>query len=150
MIKRALTSVAAIMLFTLPAAATGGFSCTAADSNLEFAVEGTTGRGMGLPIIGIMAKATLKAPGIPKDFVSLDLSDKRVHSWLAGPDIKLHFYTERSGVEPFGSVELILQTTGGPDDAELKGTYQLYIYDPTVNKDDQALELTGQATCVSE
>lgn len=148
--KQIIALVAALIMGASPAFATGGFSCSIDDSNLKLDVESTTSRGMGLAIIQILAKADLKADSVPADFKTIDFSEKLVHSWLAGPDVKLYFYTEREGAEPFVSIELILQTTGGPDDEELKGTYSLSIYDPSSQPDGNAKELTGKAVCTTE
>jgi hypothetical protein len=134
-----------------PASATGGFSCAVEDEALSFSAESALGRGMGSPIINLSASLGVKLKQASTDFAKLDLNDALVHSWMAGPDLNLHFYKEREASKPHGFVELIIKTSKSEDDLTSAGTYTLSVYDmPAEGGDARTLEATGKIACSVE
>jgi hypothetical protein len=135
-----------------PAFATGGFSCSADDANLQFSAESALGRGMGSPILGLKAIATLKGAGLPSDLAKLTLDKNLVHSWMAGDALNLHFYLEREGDKPHAYVELVIITAVTPDEIETKGTYALTVFEaePAGQSESKTMEAKGAVTCSIE
>jgi hypothetical protein len=146
--KRILFSLALLGLAGVePAFATGGFACEADDKNLIFSAQSPLGRGMGSPIINLQATSEIKLAGTPADLAKLDLSKHLVHSWMAGPDLRLHFYREREGNEPHAYVELIIMTKVVGDEGATEGTFQLTVFS---SQDSTTLEASGKVTCSVE
>jgi hypothetical protein len=139
-------------LFTAPALATGGFSCAVDDATMQFEAGSSLGRGMGSPILGLKATATLKGAGIPPDLAKLTLDKNLVHSWMAGDALNLHFYLEREGDKPHAYVELVIITAVTPDEIETKGTYALTVFEaePAGQSESKTTAAKGEVTCSIE
>lgn len=153
--NRIFAAGAALVIMSLPAAATGGFSCTIDDANLRLEAGAATGRGMGAPIIELTAKADIKLEGTPADFATLDLDKALVHHWLAYPDLRLHFYHERTGTQPHASVEIIIQTTSAAsDEVSYEGQYSLEIFQAAppagMVTEDGMTKASGKVVCDGE
>ena len=136
-----------------PAFATGGFSCTIEDSNLQFEAESALGTGMGAPILNLKAHAKPKLKGTPNDLQELDLRTYLVHSWMDHPDFRLHFYMEREGETPHGTFELILTTKAIDDEGTYEGDYRLTIFYtelPADQVEGAYLKATGKVKCFIE
>jgi hypothetical protein len=138
---------------TVPAWATGGFSCSVDDANLSLEVSSPLGRGMGSPIINLEATATIKLKSTPADLSKPEFKGALVHSWMAHPDLRLHFYREREGNTPHGYVELVIKTTMTAEEDGTAGTYELDVFftEPVAgSKEPQTLKATGPITCSVE
>jgi hypothetical protein len=148
-------SLGLLLACNTTAQATGGFDCSIDDPSLVFTVAGTTGRGMGSPIIGIESEAEVKLTGTPAALTKLDLSKALVHHWLEHPDLNLHFYAETTGGQPFASAELLIKTRAiEGDDIAYEGDYVLKVYQAEppagVVTEDGIITATGKATCGGE
>lgn len=135
---------------SLPAAATGGFSCSAGDDSLRFKAESGMSRGMGGVLLGFRARLDITLDGISEDLKSLTLDDALTHSWIDGKSIKLQFYSERPD-EPFRSVDFIVETAA-VDEGAYRGQYTLTIFDTPVSDDADREMWTaeGYVTCYAE
>jgi hypothetical protein len=131
-----------LLLPTTSAMATGGFGCEIGDPSLTFVGGGTTGRGMGLPIINYSAEATVKVKGSPIGMEKIDLGNSLVHHWIAGEDLSLHFYWER-GDTADASLELIIETKAADDSASYDGDYKLIVSGAA----REPVEVSGKASC---
>lgn len=142
------------MGFASPAWATGGFSCSVDDGNLQLEVASPLGRGMGAPIINLTADGLVKLKGTPVDLSKLELSKNLVHSWMLHPDVKLHFYTERANDKPHGYVELVIAAKDtGDEEGTADGQYELTVFytEPPADKAEGAtLKASGKVSCFVE
>lgn len=129
------------------ASATGGFDCMIDDANLSFSVSGTISHGMGGAILGYHAKAELSAEVVPEALRKPDLSGGLVHHWLDHPDLRLHFYAETTGDDPYASFDLILKTEATEDELTYAGDYLLSVFD---GETGEVFTLTGKVTCGGE
>jgi hypothetical protein len=140
----------AVFAATLPAAASGGFSCLAGDQSLAFKAEAATSRGMGGVFLDFRASVAVKLDGVSDDLRSVTLDGALTHSWIDGDEVKLQFYHERQ-VEPFGSLDLVVEAAA-VDEGAYRGHYTLTIFD-TPARDDADREMwtaEGYATCYAE
>jgi hypothetical protein len=131
-----------LLLPTTSAMATGGFGCEIDDVSLSFVGGGTTGRGMGLPIINYSAEATVKLKDSPIGMEKIDLGSSLVHHWMAGEDLSLHFYWER-GDSADASLELIIKTKASDDSITYDGGYRLIVS----GAGREPEEVSGKAVC---
>ena len=145
-----LTLAALAILGSGPALATGGFSCSVDDANLSFDAQSALGRGMGAPIINLEAKGEIKLKGVTADLAQLDFSKHLVHSWMAHPDTRLHFYREREADKPHGYVELVILAVSAGDEGEAAGTYELTVFEAEGSASGEPLKATGKVTCFVE
>ena len=142
-----------VLSMTSPAFATGGFDCTTDDENLQFAASSPLGRGMGAPIINLMAAGQIKLKDAPADLAKLEFSKSLVHSWMLHPDVKLHFYSERGNDKPHGYVELIITAVAKDDEGTAEGEYQLTVFStepPADTTEGAYLKATGKVSCFVE
>ena len=133
----------------LPAEASGGLWCDAADSNIKLEVKTGVTRGMGGPFFDFTGTVEVMAKGVAPEFARIELKDKLTHSWLDGDEAKLEFYHEVDAPERVNQFSLIVETEALPDtDGEYAGTYRITAYGPpTAGTDEGRLELTGKVTC---
>jgi hypothetical protein len=149
--KQLLLSVCAIVLLGAgPALATGGLSCTIDDAMLNFEAQSALGRGMGAPIINLEAKGEIRMKGVAADLAKLELSKHLVHSWMAHPDTRLHFYREREADKPHGYVELVISAVSADDEGEAAGTYELTVFEAEGAASGEPLKATGKVSCFVE
>lgn len=148
--RSVLIALSALLSATLPAAATGGFSCLAGDQSLSFKAEAATSRGMGGVILDLRASIAVKLEGISDDLRKVALDGALTHSWIDGDELKLQFYHERS-VEPFGSLDLVVETAA-VDEGAYRGHYALTIFDTPASEeaDREMWTAEGYATCYAE
>jgi hypothetical protein len=135
------------------AKATGGFSCTADDANLQFEAESALGSIASAPILNLKAHAKPRMKGTPPDLQELDLKMSLAHSWMIPPELRLHFYMEREGEQPHGTFELIVLATASDDEGNYAGTYTTTIFytEPPANAVEGAyLRANGKVTCFVE
>jgi hypothetical protein len=149
---RAFLAFALFLVTSQPAFATASLTCGASDANLVFSAASPVGRGMGGPIINLEAASDILLKDVPSDLAKLDLSKHLVHSWLEGPDIRLHFYREREGNAPHGYVELTIKTVVKEEDGLAEGDYVLTVFsmDAAAGSEGKTLQATGKATCSLE
>jgi hypothetical protein len=131
-----------LLLPSSSAMATGGFGCEIDDASLSFVGGGTTGRGMGYPIINYSAEATVKLKDSPVGGQKIDLGNNLVHHWMAGEDLSLHFYFER-GDTVDASLELIIQSSLNGDGIAYNGGYKLIVS----GAGREPVEVSGKASC---
>lgn len=149
--KHVLTAAVACFFWGLtPAWATGGFSCTIDDANLKFDAQSPLGRGMGSPIINLQASGVIKLKGTPADLVEADLSKHLVHSWMAYPDLRLHFYREREGDKPHAYVELLISAVTNADEGTAEGTYEITVFTTDSGAATEPLSVKGTVSCTVE
>ena len=139
------------LLFSPAAQASGGLWCTIEDHNLSMTVESGVTHGLGSPLFNFRAAAELKAEGIAPDFRKLTLDDKLVHHWLDNDESRLSFYIEREQGE-YGSVEIVIETAGDPEEGDLPGTYQVAYFESARQTagNDGYLRFEGKASCGGE
>lgn len=147
----AAVTLAATLLLSPAARASGGVWCTIDDENLSMTVESGVTHGLGNPLFNFKASAELKAQGIAPDFRQLTLDDKLVHHWLDNDETRLSFYTEREQGE-FASLDIVIETAGDPEEGDLPGTYQIAYFEFARQKDDDdgTLRFTGKVSCGGE
>ncbi len=136
-----------------PALATGGFSCTIDDKNLNFTADAALGSGMGAPILNLRAQSDVKLKTVPADLVKLDLSKSLVHSWVESLDFKLYFYSEREGDKPHGYVEIVITAKYAGDEGDAKGNYRLTVFytePPADAVEGTYLKAKGKVSCFVE
>lgn len=152
MAKQTASILATAILFAaaaVPAQASGGLWCDAADENIKLEVRSGVTRGMGGPFFDFTGSLEVIAQGIPPAFTKLNLSDKFTHTWLDGDELKLEFYHEVDAAESVDQFSLIIETEALPDtDGEYVGTYRMTSYGPPLaGTDEGRLERTGKVTC---
>jgi hypothetical protein len=150
--NRVLTLCAGLLMIT-PAFATGSFTCTIDDKNLQFEASSAMSRGTGSAFLNLKAHAKPKLTDTPNDLVELDLSTHLAHSWMDHPDFRLHFYLEREGETPHGTFELVIVTTATDDEISYAGDYRLTIFytEPPADQTLGAyLRATGKVRCEIE
>ena len=147
--ERTLAMAILLAAAAVPAQASGGLWCDAADSYIRLEVRSGVTRGMGGPFFDFTGSLEIMAQGIVPAFSKLDLKDKLTHSWLDGDEVKLEFYHEVDAAETVDQFSLIIETEALPDtDGEYAGTYKITSYSPTApGTDEGRLELTGKITC---
>lgn len=136
-----------------PVLATGGFSCTIDDRNINFTADAALGSGMGAPILNLRAQSDIKLKNTPADLVKIDLSKSLVHSWVESPDFKLYFYSEREGDKPHGYVEIVITAKYGNDEGDAKGNYRLTVHStepPADAVEGTYLKAKGKVSCFVE
>ena len=135
---------------TLPAAASGGFSCMAGDESLRFAAESGLSRGMGGVFLNFRARLDITLEGISEELKSLTLDEALTHSWIDGDELKLQFYHEAPD-EPFRSVDFVIETAA-VDEGAYRGHYTLTIFETTSSDDADGEMWTaeGYVTCYAE
>jgi hypothetical protein len=133
-----------------PAYATGGFDCSVDDTNLTFEAASPLGRGMGSPILDLKTSLKIKMKDTPTDLATPDFKDALVHSWMAGDDLRLHYYREREGNVPHGYVELVIKTVLTAEEVETTGTYELEVFSTDNGGEGRSLKATGPITCSVE
>jgi len=145
-----LLAVPVMLAAALPAAATGGFGCSAGDGSLRFKAESAMSRGMGGVFLDFRASLAIALEGISDDLRTLTLDDALTHSWIDGEALKLRFYHERQA-EPFGSVDFIVDTAM-VDEGTYRGHYTLTVFDavPTGDADREMWTAEGYVTCYVE
>jgi hypothetical protein len=155
--SRTLQCVAAALVFLCPFAstsfATGGFGCEIDDQNLKLSASAGLGRGMGSPMLNFTGSADIVVKEISKSLRKLDLTNALSHHWIAGNELRLHFYAETAGDTPFGSAEIILMTAGAGDDLDYAGSYRLDLFTsepPHGDGDGKSFTFEGKVTCVVE
>jgi hypothetical protein len=134
-----------------PAHATGNFLCEAGDPSLKFSAESTFSHGLGEVFTGFKGTLTVLLKDAPKDFANIEFdAAKLAHHWFAGPDLKLHIYSERQADAPHGYVELIVETRRSEDDeTAFSGTYKLTVFDAgsLAPSEGRTLKAEGEVTC---
>jgi hypothetical protein len=144
-------TILVLLLSAHHAQATGSFACTINDANMTFEAASPMGRGMGSPILHLVAKLEVKDNSLPEDLAKLDLKKALVHSWVAGDDFNLHFYHERDAAKPHGFIELIIKTKLNDDAVETSGSYDLITL---ANIEDggeaKTRNVTGAVVCAIE
>jgi hypothetical protein len=136
---------AAVALAPLPALATGGFGCEAADNNVKFEINA----GMQRAEIESLLKDT------PADFRKLSLDREAISQhWIDNRDFKLRLYTERSqGL--FGALDLVIEAVQrgkDKDEGTYKGSYRLTIENMETEQSSEAktLKARGKVICFVE
>ena len=151
--SRFLIAFMSVITIATPALATGGFSCSIDDENLQFEAASALGRGMGSPLLNLTVNAKPQIKGTPNDFLELDLKTHLVHSWIDHPEFRLHFYLEREGETPHGTFELLLITTAADDEGTYRGDYRMTMFftEPPADETLGAyLKATGKVECFIE
>lgn len=142
--------LAALVLATGPAAASGGLSCTARDGAVDLSVASGVSRGLGGALFGFTARLRLKGSGLAPDLADIAFEREHVaHSWVVGREARLLLYREREGSAPHGYVEVTLDTRGKADPLTAAGTYAVTVHDMTGAADGAGRTRTfkGRATC---
>jgi hypothetical protein len=147
----AVAAAAACLVNATAALASGALWCNADDKHIKLIVETGVTHGMGGPFFNFKAAAELRPDDVPAGFRTLTLDEKLVHSWLDGDEARLLFYTERSTGE-FSSVTLTVETTGDTGEDELKGQYELSLYEAARSsaEDGGTKTYRGEVTCGAE
>ncbi len=136
-----------------PALATGGFGCEVDDANLKLSASAGMGRGMGAPFLNFTGEAELRIKEAPQGLRKLELATALVHHWVAGRELRLHFYSEAMGDKPFSSVELIIKTAEAGEDIDYAGAYRLDLFtsEPPYDKESgKEFTFEGKAACMVE
>ena len=152
-ISTALASLMVCGVTAAPVLATGGFSCTIDDKNLNFTADAALGAGMGAPVLNLRAQSEVKLKATPTDLMKIDLSKSLVHSWVESPDFKLYFYSEREGEKPHGYVEIVINAKYDGDEGDAKGNYSLtvhYTEKPADAVEGNYLKAKGKVSCFVE
>ena len=150
--RSTLASAMLLVFSSLPAGASGGLWCNIDDANLKLNVESGVTHGMGGPFFNFKASAELLAKDVADDFRHLTLDNKLVHSWLDGDETRLLLYVEREGGKPFGSVEILIETSGDREEIDLKGTYEVSYFEAARQQGDNTglVKIIGDVTCGGE
>lgn len=142
-----------LMAMAAPAAASGGLDCSIEDKSVRFTLNSGVTRGMGSPTFNLKGKLEILEGVVAEDFrtIAFDGGD-RPQYWLDDKDLRLLFYKERLGDKPFGSVALEIRTkpVGEEGDGTYEGTYELQIYDASINDNGGDKAAKGKVSCFVE
>ncbi|HWK87472.1 MAG TPA: hypothetical protein VNQ34_08195 [Xanthobacteraceae bacterium] len=146
---------AAVALAPLPALATGGFGCEAADNNVKFEINAGMQRGGAAALLNFRAEIESLLKDTPADFRKLSLDREAISQhWIDGRDFKLQLYTERSqGL--FGALDLVIEAVQrgkDKDEGTYKGSYRLTIENMETEQSSEAktLKARGKVICFVE
>jgi hypothetical protein len=153
-ICRTIALAAVFAANTLPALASGGFGCEAADKNVKFEANAGMQRGGAAALLNFRAELESLRKDTPADFRKLALDREAISQhWIDGRDFKLRLYTERNeGL--FGSVEFLIEATALKNDDEGKyaGRYTLTIdnMESAQASEAKTLKARGKIVCFVE
>ncbi|HWK01957.1 MAG TPA: hypothetical protein VNR41_14770 [Xanthobacteraceae bacterium] len=154
-IRRTTLCIAALMMSALPALATGGFGCEAADKNVKLEANAGMQRGGAGALLNFKAEIESLLKNTPEDFRKLSLDREAISQhWIDGRDFKLRLYTERTqGL--FGALELVIeavQRSKDKDEGTYKGRYTLTIENMETEQSSEAktLKASGNIVCFVE
>src|SRR5262249_16615298 len=112
--------IAIVTAGALPAHATAGLSCRAEDPSLVLDVVATFGRSIGAEMLDFAATLEILQPRVPPDLRRLQFDRKTLHQiWWHEKDLKFHMHHARSQDEPYGYVDLVVETTQSDDNVSL-------------------------------
>ncbi len=148
---RAVILLISAVLTAGPAAASGGFSCSAEDEAVSIEVNGGVTHGMGSPVFSLQGEI-----GIRDDAVAEDLRNtgfERAHLaqyWLDGSELRLVLYREREGDKPHGYAELTVKTVS--EGGAFAGDYTLEMFDMTgaTSGEGRTKTFDGKISCSVE
>ncbi|MET3660487.1 hypothetical protein [Aquamicrobium ahrensii] len=140
------------LLMSGPAAASGGFTCSADDGSASINVNGGVTDGMGSPVFSLQGEIGIRDAAVAEDLRKTGF--ERTHLaqyWLDGSELRLVLYREREGDKPHGYVELTLRTMAQADGA-FAGGYVLEVFDMTgaTAGEGMAVRLDGAVSCSVE
>lgn len=154
MFQRISAAAIAVTLFsTIPAAASGSFSCSIEDASLVLNIEGTFSHGLGEALIGLTGEAGIKLPGPPDTLRKLDVQrGQAAQYWLHEKDFRLRLYNEKTSGDVQQSIDVAIVTarkSKDEDDIEFLGTYALEVshFDPKVGTEAKTWKAKGKASC---
>lgn len=118
--RRAAAVLFGLLVTATPAAATATLDCSLDDRRIAFQARASVAHGFGEAISGFEGTVSFRGAGLPAGLgvIALD-GDSLVHHWLHGRDLRLRVYRPGAEAEPFGEVEIVIETraAGGRDDA---------------------------------
>lgn len=150
-ICRTIVLATALMTGTLPALASGGFGCEAADKNVKFEASAGMQRGGAGTFLNFKAELESFLKNTPPDFRKLEMkSDAISQHWIDGKDFKLRLYTERTE-GPFGSVEFLIEAKLA-EEGKYAGRYTLAIgnMESAQASEAKTLKASGKIVCFVE
>lgn len=104
--------------------ASGGFACSVNDADMTFDIQAGVTRGMGSPVFSLTAKAVLMDKTVAADLRERTFERQNLAQyWLDDDDLRFVLYAEREGTAPFGSLEIIV-VTSGDDEGSYAGSYR--------------------------
>lgn len=152
-LRAAAVAVAALVAGATPAAATATLDCSLDDRRIAFAVRASVAHGFGEAISGFEGTVTFRGAGLPAGLGAIALDgESLVHHWLNGPDLRLHVYRPGAEAEPFGEVEIVIETraAGGRDDATTyRGRFRATLVAPAASDgaEPKRTTVSGRITC---
>ena len=126
---RAIILFLSTVLAAGPAAASGGFSCSAEDDAVTIDVNGGVTHGMGSPVFSLQGEIEIRDDAVSGDLRKTDF--ERIHLaqyWLDASELRLVLYREREGNQSHGYVQLTVKTAS-EDNGTTVGDYVLEVFD---------------------
>lgn len=148
---RALTSFTILLSMLGSARATGGLSCQADDQSILFLSTSTVARSLAARLLDFQARMDIRLKDAPDDMKTIMLNDEHLaHHWIHDSDTKLKIHWERQK-NPYGYVELVIETSDKPGQESSRGTYHLRIHSMREGPlEPLELEAHGDAVCEFE
>ena len=136
-----------------PAHASAGVDCHAEDATLSLRLGAAFGRARGAGVANFGADLDIRLPQAPPELRVLHLERAAlVQSWWHIGTLNFHLQ-HRQREHPFGSVDLVIETTRqGDDENRYAGRYLLSLAVAPAGSDvaDPALELRGDVICTAD
>jgi hypothetical protein len=138
-------SLLALLAFSPPAFATGGFGCSIEDANVTFDAEAGFSYSIGSGLLNFRGTLALPKGIAPKGLEKVALSPANLpHDWLYDRELRLLVHVETEGDLPFASVDLVVMTKAAEDDISYEGTYTLSVF---TGEGDGRIEKSGKVVC---
>lgn len=144
--------LAAMVLLSPQAHASGGFWCDADDAKVVFSILSGVTHGLGNPLFNFRGEMEIRDAAVAEDLrkSAYQIGNLTQH-WLDAGELKMQLYRERGGDAPVGEVDLLI-VTKATDEATFEGSYTLRVSDMTgvTNGDAKTFEATGKVACGAE
>jgi hypothetical protein len=150
---RSVLVLAGLLAAVLPAAASGGLSCSLEDPSVRIAIESGVTRGMGGPVFNFRGTLEILDKAVAEDLRKTEFDGRHLPQyWLSERALQLHLYREREGDKPHGYVDLVIETQAGDDEGLYGGSYRLTVYDMAgvTTGEGKTTELSGEINCFAE
>ena len=122
--------ITALAAMVVPAAASGGLSCSLEDQSVRIAIESGVTRGMGGPVFNFRGTLEILDKAVAEDLRKTEFDGRHLPQyWLSERALQLHLYREREGDKPHGYVDLVIETQAGDDEGLYGGSYRLTVFD---------------------
>src|SRR6187431_2648919 len=103
--------IATLAAMIVPAAASGGLTCSLEDQSVGIAIESGVTHGMGGPVFNFRGTLEVLDKAVAQDLRRTEFDGRHLPQyWLSERALQLHLYREREGDKPHGYVDLVIET----------------------------------------